>query len=84
MYRGDLATLRTSGYSHNTALVCAEPTTQLIVPVNDPNLGTADYFIVVATVGSEEGSYGRNSVGIERPASGAVRKPSQNLTSCVP
>ena len=56
--------------------------TQLIVPENDPSLGTADYFLVVATVGSEEGSYGRNDVGIERPASGAACLPSQNLTSC--
>jgi len=84
VYRGDLTTLTTSGYSHDTALTCAEPTTQRIVPENDPSLGAADYFLVVATVGAEEGSYGRTGLGVERPASSAACQPSQNLGSCAP
>lgn len=84
LYRGSLATLRSTGYSHGTALTCAAGTTTFGLPINDPQLGTADYFIVVASSGSEEGSYGRSSAAAERPVSTSACEAAQNLASCGP
>ncbi len=39
---------------------------------------------MVAGNGVDEGSYGRNSQGIERPVSGAACQDTQNIEDCVP
>lgn len=84
LYRGDPATLRTSGYSHAAALTCAEGTTSFSLPETDPRLGPIDYFLVVADTATEEGSYGRRSSGAERPVSAASCRGAQNLAPCGP
>jgi len=84
LYRGDLNTLRTVGYSHDVALACAQGTTSLSISEDDPNLGSADYFLVVASTGPEEGSYGRDGAGLERPRSAAACATGQNLNPCGP
>lgn len=84
LYRGDLNTLRTSGYSHATALTCAAAGPGVSVPLSHPSFGTADYFLVTATSSTQEGSYGKRSSGIERPVSGAACKGAQNLNACGP
>jgi leucyl aminopeptidase len=82
VYRGDLDTLRTTGYNHDTVLACGDPLTSLGIPETDPRLGSADYFLVVAGNGADEGSYGRASTGPERPPSGAACLVGQNLSAC--
>ncbi len=83
VYVGDLGTLLASGvYSHDTALVCGSGSTTLQIPLSDPRLGAASYFVVAAENGVEEGSYGRRTGEVERPVSAAACRPAQNLASC--
>ncbi|MDX1389760.1 MAG: choice-of-anchor J domain-containing protein, partial [Acidobacteriota bacterium] len=84
VYRGSLAALRAGGYAHDTAVSCGTGGTGLSIPLNDPSLGGRDYFLVVAGNGTEEGSYGRDSGGAERPVSAAACQPSQNIEPCGP
>jgi hypothetical protein len=85
VYQGDLATLLTAGYGHDTVLTCTTAgATTLAIPETDPRLGDADYYLVVADNGIQEGSYGRNSSDVERPASVAACHPAQNIAACVP
>jgi len=84
VYRGSLLALRSGIYGHDTALVCAAGVSSLRIPLADPRLGASDYFLVVAGDGAEEGSYGRDSRGVERPVSAAACAPAQDLTPCVP
>ena len=83
VFRGDLAALASTGvYGHDTALACGTGTTTFQLPIADAQLGDADYFIVVASTPTEEGSYGKSSAEIERPASAAACQPAQNLAAC--
>ena len=84
VYRGDLATLRDTGYDHDTVLSCVQATTSLRVPEFDPAIGVADYYLVVPDNSIDEGSYGRDSSGVERPASLAACRPTQSLAACTP
>jgi leucyl aminopeptidase len=82
VYRGDLAVLQSTGvYGHDTALGCNAGTT-LQLPITDPQLGDAAYFLVVASTPSDEGSYGTATGSVERPASAAACRASQNLGAC--
>ncbi len=82
LYRGDLAALRTTGYSHPTALNCADAATTATVAQSDPRLTASDYFLVVAGNGAAEGSYGRSSTGVEIPVSTAACRAAQTLATC--
>lgn len=84
VYRGDLATLQATGYNHDTALGCGQPSSTFSIPETDPRLGQADYYLVVAGSGSAEGSYGRDTSGNERPVSAAACLSTQDLGSCGP
>ncbi len=85
VYRGSLESLQGGVYDHDTVLTCAAGGASLGIGIADPRLGTADYFLVVATDGGEEGSYGRDSLQIERPVSSAAAcAVAQDLTTCVP
>ena len=84
LYRGDLTTLRGGGYSHDTALTCASGASNFSLAEGDPRLGSADYFLVVAGNGQQEGSYGRSGAGAERPSSAVACVAAQNLGSCSP
>jgi Zn-dependent M28 family amino/carboxypeptidase len=84
LYRGDLTTLRGGVYAHDTALTCAAGASSFSLAESDPRLGSADYFLVVAGNGLQEGSYGRDDAGAERPSSAAACVPAQNLASCAP
>jgi hypothetical protein len=82
VYRGDLVELRAGDYAHDTQLACTQGGTSLSLPLTDPRLGDADYFLVVADDGSREGSYGRASSGAERPVSSAACRPTQDVSVC--
>jgi hypothetical protein len=82
LYAGDLATLRGGAYSHDTLLACSIGSTDHAVSQADPRLGNARYFFVVATNGVEEGSYGLDSSGSERPVSASACKSYRNLAAC--
>jgi len=84
LYRGDLTTLRGGDYSHDTALTCSSGASNFSLAENDPRLGSADYFLVVAGNGQQEGSYGRSAAGAERPSSAVACVAAQNLGSCFP
>jgi hypothetical protein len=83
LYRGDLDLLH-AGYNHDTVLACAHTTPSLSIPESDPRLGAADYYLVVAGNGEEEGSYGRDDGGNERPLSLASCQGAQDLGRCSP
>ena len=82
VYVGDLTTLRTTGYSHNTVLTCSAGGTSYTISLSDPRIGAASYFLVVATDGASEGSYGKKTDGTERPVSAAACVATQDLNSC--
>jgi leucyl aminopeptidase len=84
IYRGELSLLPGSGYSHDVALSCAVGSNSFSIPEDDPRLSGADYFLVVADNGFQEGSYGRNSQGTERPAPSSACLAAQNLAVCLP
>jgi len=84
VYRGSLDALRGGAYDHDTVLTCAAGGTSLRIGIADPRLGGSDYFLVVATDGVEEGSYGRDSRQIERPVSAAACASAQDTTACAP
>ncbi|MCP3979444.1 MAG: M20/M25/M40 family metallo-hydrolase [bacterium] len=84
VYRGDLDSLRAIGYAHDTALVCDQGSTTLSVAISDPRLGAVDYFLAVAANAGDEGSYGRDSAGLERPVSAAACRSTQELGACPP
>ena len=84
VYRGDLAQLPGGDYAHDTALSCATAGTSFAIAESDPSLGPSDYFLVVADNDFEEGSYGRDSQGTERPASASACHAAQNFTACGP
>jgi leucyl aminopeptidase len=84
VYKGDLTTLSSQVYSHDWVLSCATGSTSLTIPETHPSLGAADYYLVVADNGIQEGSYGRDSDGSERPASPSACHAAQNFLSCVP
>ncbi len=82
VYKGDLSTLATGGYNHDTALACSEGEASYSLALDDLRLGLADYFIVVASNAVEEGSYGRASGGGERPVSSSACKSYQTIAGC--
>ena len=82
VYRGDLAQLTTGAYTHDTALSCATAGTSFAIAESDQALGVSDYFLVVADNEFQEGSYGRDSGGAERPASSSACHAAQNLAGC--
>jgi leucyl aminopeptidase len=84
VYRGDLTTLSSQGYSHDQVLSCATGSTSLTIPETHPAVGATDYYLVVADNGIQEGSYGLDSESNERPASSAACHAAQNLLSCGP
>ena len=84
IYKGDLRTLSSSGYSHGRALTCATGSTSFAIPETDLGIGPADYYLVVADNGVQEGSYGSDSGGLERAASPAACHEAQNLLGCGP
>jgi hypothetical protein len=84
IYRGDLTTLRTGLYAHDPALTCSTGGPSFTLALDDPRLGTADYFLIVAGNGIQEGSYGKDGTGVERPASAAACHAAQNLMDCGP
>ena len=84
VYRGDLTTLGTTGYSHDQVLSCATGGTSLVISETDPGIGAADYYLVVSDNGVQEGSYGSNSDSGERPISAAACHATQDLSACGP
>jgi len=84
VYVGELASVTGSGYGHDVALTCAAGSNSFSISENDPRLSPADYFLVVADNGLQEGSYGSDSSGSERPASTSACHMAQNLASCAP
>jgi len=84
LYAGDLGALGTAGYGHDRVLTCAAGATSLTVPEMHPAIGAADYYLVVSDNAVQEGSYGRDSDGAERPASTSACHEAQNLVSCGP
>jgi len=83
VYRGDLTSLHGGSYAHDTAVSCQAGAGPLVLPLDDPQVGTADYYLVVGSNGVQEGSYGRNSNALERPASTQCQA-AQNLAPCAP
>jgi hypothetical protein len=65
-------------------LTCAAGAATLVIPESHPALGEADYYVVVSNNGIQEGSYGRDSDGRERPASASACLAAQNLLPCEP
>lgn len=86
LYKGDITTLATTGYNHDTQLTCTTGGVRTInISLGNPNIGETDYYLVTAVTNTEEGSYGRRSDGTtERPVSGAACKAFQNLFACSP
>ncbi|MDX1389874.1 MAG: choice-of-anchor J domain-containing protein, partial [Acidobacteriota bacterium] len=82
VYRGNLTAIRAGTYAHDTVLSCGTGGTVFSTPLDNPYLGQRDYFLVVAGNGSAEGSYGRDSEGVERPVSGAPCQNIQNAEDC--
>jgi hypothetical protein len=64
IYRGTLASLHARVYDHLREGACGRPGSSALVPLPP---GDA-YFLVTGTCGSAETSYGRDSLGTERPA----------------
>jgi hypothetical protein len=83
VYRGDLTALRGGAHTPDTVVSCQAQSGSLALPLNDPKLGAADYFLVVANNGIHEGSYGRDSNAIERPAT-TLCHAAQNIAACAP
>ncbi len=71
-----------SWYGH-TRVDCSDDGSDLVERVT-PTTGRNHYYLVVPHSFKEEGSYGANSAGVERPAGAAVCAPAQNLTRCPP
>lgn len=83
VFRGDLAALRSTGvYGHDTALACGVVSPSYAIPIDDAQIGDADYFLAVAATSTEEGSYGKSSANVERPISAQACMPAQNLAAC--
>jgi hypothetical protein len=82
VYRGDLSTFASGAYSHGTALTCDVGQRSFTLPLNDGRLGSLDYFLVVANNSVEEGSYGKDSNGQQRPVSSGRCKAYQDWGSC--
>lgn len=82
VYEGDLLTLFMTGVYDHKAASCAN-----VCPgaISFPVAGGATYYLVVPHNGKEEGSYGVDSGGIERPQAAAPADRCvvpQNLTAC--
>lgn len=82
LYRGSLATLSSGAYDHGPALTCSTGADSFRLPLSDPRLGGADWFVVTANDGVEEGSYGRASGGMERPPASPACFSLQELAVC--
>jgi len=82
VYRGDLSSLASAAYSHDTALACSAGGGPFSLPLNDGRLGTADYFLVVANNAVEEGSYGQKTGNVQIPVSAQRCKSYQDTSSC--
>ena len=83
LYKGDITTLRSTGYSHDTVLTCTTGgSTTFSLPLTDSRIGTADYYLVVGLNATHESSYGRRSVGTERPPSANACRLQQNTNTC--
>jgi hypothetical protein len=67
-----------ASFTSHVSLLCSTggATTALITPSS-----ASSYYLVVPATSSTEGSYGKNSSGVERPASTLPCRP-QNLGSC--
>jgi len=77
IYQGNIASL--PAYDH-TAIDCIDSGTKLEEDVAMPSGDV--YFLVVPTSSFEEGSYGRNSFGAERPPGATTCAAFQNLQEC--
>ncbi len=86
LYKGDITTLRSTGYSHDTVLTCSTGgATMFSLPITDTRIGTTDYYIVVGLNATHESSYGRQTTGggTERPPSLSACRPQQNINTCI-
>ena len=79
IYRGDLA----AGLSSMSAVTgfCAVGGTSASIPAGS---GSAEFFLVVPSVGGFEGSYGTDSAGISRPPALLPCHPRDQVDSCQP
>ncbi len=77
LYQGDLTQLPT--YTHDQITCTTGGATNYSMPIP---AGTSLYYIVTALTSSEEGSYGRDSSGTERPTSSTACKATTNRTAC--
>jgi len=82
IYHGELATLGSTGYSHDTSLTCAAGGLSFNIDEADPRLTGADYFLVVSHNDLQEGSYGRGLGNDERPQATAACAQARNLSTC--
>ena len=83
LYEGDLTMLISSGgYTHDTQVACYQNFTTFQTPLNPPPVGQVFYYLAVSNDWNDEGSFGRDSNGVERPQSLTPCRGSQNLTVC--
>jgi hypothetical protein len=66
VYYGDLSSVSSYGYADAACFLGASGTASF-----DPGSGSW-FFLVAASNGSDEGSYGKNSIGVERPEADGV------------
>ncbi|OGF65008.1 MAG: hypothetical protein A2Y62_14370 [Candidatus Fischerbacteria bacterium RBG_13_37_8] len=75
IYRGTIGTY----YSHDQFL-CTDSGSDLTETIISDI--ASYYYLVVARSDTEEGSYGKNSIGTQRPVGTTKCVPTQNLTAC--
>jgi hypothetical protein len=66
VYYGDLSSVSSYGYADAACFLGASGTASF-----DPGSGSW-FFLIAASNGSDEGSYGKNSIGVERPEADGV------------
>ena len=76
VYRG---TLPWTGFNHE-AIACDIPVTSLTYA--DNNAGFDYYYLVVQLNSDHEGSYGKQSTGLERPQGASPCRTNQNINPC--
>lgn len=83
LYAGDIHSLST-GYTYQGALTCVEPGFSYTIAENDPQVSfsSAVYFVIVSGNDVAEGSYGRDSLAVERPQASGICHTAQDLDPC--